>query len=181
MINKQRLRSQWRRALLLSNEGDWLKAQVAHEIFEATPTKEKAYAVMVDIGVQDHASTKAGLKRMYEALSVVPGEDVWIAVGWRKVLQLTRLTKRERAAKVKTIRKEAKGGQLPAKVVAKILPKPEKKAPARAPARAPEPSLLELVLVDLTKLARFNPAVVDLLSDRVRKAVEERMRALKRA
>lgn len=179
MINLQRLRSQWKRALFLSHEGDWLKAQVAHEIFEDTASKDEAYAVMGKVGIPK--GSKDCQKRKYEALSVVPDEVVWIAVGWDSVRELTKLTKRERAAKIKAIRKKATGGQLPAKVIAKILPKPEKKAPAGTPARASEPGLLELVLVDLTKLARFNPAVVDLLSDRVRKAVEARMKVLKRA
>ncbi len=181
---KRSIVARWKQALFLGNEAVWLKATVARDVYGAHQTKEVANVWLSDhLGVT-HGSTKGQLHKMSVAITTVPDEDVWIAVGWTGELSVSRLITMTNSLRKKTIaaiRKEAKGGKLPAKAKARVLPVPTRK-PAAAPTKTPYPyaALLEAFVADMVKLATFNAGTLALLSPPVLKAVQARMAAKRR-
>lgn len=180
------MRARWKRALLTTHEGEWLKSEVAVDVFDdpgVAGDKCQAYNVFTKIGVPDQ--TKATLREMWYARKDLPDRDIWIACGWPGVRRLLSLKGSARSKKIKAIRAEIKKGTKPKRAAAKILPAPKRSAPVnsvKAHAKAMSApavnhrtsSLLDTVLADLAKLAAFNPAILDLVSDTTRKAIQSK-------
>lgn len=168
------LSAQWRRALLATNEGHWLQSEVAVAVVrECGLEKAVAYKVFGRIGVSPNAKTK--LWAMNAARSVVGDKDIWLAAGWDRVRALVGMGEKERAAKIKAIRRDIAAGAKPRKAAAKALPRPSPRRRHTVTAHERGEGLLEKAIADIARLAAFNPATLPLLSPEVREAVEARM------
>ena len=174
-----RLKGAYMRAMLLRNEGDWLLAQIAHEVSVKTGSKEDRHTAYGRLGAG--GGTKSKLDRMTEVLSTIKDEDVWFAVGWDGVRRLYSMRSDKRRKKISEIRLAANGGKLPRSVKSRILSMPSGEKPPASPGKPPTTTFLDEVLDALVNLVSFNDAILPLLPTRVRAAVKDRLPARKAA
>jgi hypothetical protein len=115
-LNMSDLRRRWKHAILLGNEADYMKAEIAREIYDAWPgSPEDAKRMLTTkppggLGLASRTATMA--TEMAAAIQVVPDRAVWLMGGWKLVRTLAGLPAAQRKRDVAKLLKTTDGKRM---------------------------------------------------------------------